>query len=169
MKTLLVLRHAKASQDSPSNLDFDRPLNPRGRRQALALGRMMGERKLAVDSILASPAARVVETVSGLLEGFGECIEPAFDRRLYNASTEALIDVIRAFDNTVERLLIVGHNPGLQYLVLRLADTDNHGLRGEVAAGFPTAMLAEMRLPVERWQDVERDSGRIANLIRPDD
>ena len=169
MKTLLVLRHAKASQDSPSGLDFDRPLKPRGRSQALALGRMMRIRNLTIDAIVASPAARVVETVSGLLKGTGESIEPAFDHRLYNASPEALIDVIRAFDNTVERLLIVGHNPGLQYLVLRLAGTDNHGLRCEVAAGFPTAMLAEVRLAVERWQDVAPGSGRIANLIRPDD
>lgn len=169
MKTLLVLRHAKASQDSPSNLDFDRPLNPRGRRQALALGRMMRERKLAVDSILASPAARVVETVSGLMEGSGESIEPAFDRRLYNASPETLLDVIRGIDDNVERLLVVGHNPGLPHVLLQLADKDSDGLRGEVAAGFPTATLAEVRLAVERWRDVAPGSGRIVSQIRPDD
>ena len=169
MKVLLVLRHAKASQDSPSGLDFDRPLKPRGQRQAVALGRMMRERKLAADLILASPAARVVETVSGLMEGTGERIEPVFDRRLYNASPETLLEVIHGVDDNVERLLVVGHNPGLQYLVLQLAENDSDGLRGEVAAGFPTAMLAEVTLAVERWQDVARNSGRLASLIRPDD
>lgn len=169
MKVLLVLRHAKASQDSPSGLDFDRPLKPRGQSQALALGRMMRERNLAADLILASPAARVVETVSGLMEGFGESIQPVFDRRLYNASPETLLDVIRGVDDKVERLLIVGHNPGLPHVLLHLADNDSGDLRGEVAAGFPTAMLAELQLSVAHWRDVARCSGRLVSLLRPED
>ncbi|MEO5612876.1 MAG: histidine phosphatase family protein [Sphingomicrobium sp.] len=169
MKTLLVLRHAKASQDSPSNRDFDRPLKPRGRNQSLSLGRMMHELNLAVDAIVASPAARVVETVSGLIEGGGASCEPMYDRRIYNASPESLLEVICEIDATVERLLIVGHNPGLQYLVLHLADKGSDGLRGRVAAGFPTATLAELRLSVEHWQDSVQNSGRIVSLLRPQD
>ena len=169
MKTLLVLRHAKASQDSPSNTDFDRPLKRRGRAQALALGQIMRERNLAFDAIIASPAARVVETVAGILEGAVDRIEPIYDRRLYNASPGTLTEVIRAVGDTVGRLLVVGHNPGLHYLLLDLAQDDREGLRDEVAAGFPTAMLAEVRLAVEQWHEVGRDSGRIVSLVRPDD
>ena len=169
MKTLLVLRHAKASQDSPTGFDFDRPLKPRGRNQSLSLGRMMREQGLAVDAIVASPAARAVETVSGLIEGGGASCEPMYDRRIYNASPDSLLAVIGGFDDTVECLLIVGHNPGLQYLLLHLADTDSDGLRGEVASGFPTAALAELRLAVEHWRDVARSCGRIVSLIRPED
>ena len=169
MKTLRVLRHAKASQDSPSGLDFDRPLKPRGQRQALALGRMMREQGMAVDAIVASPAARVVETVSGLIDGGGASCEPRFDRRIYNASTETLIEVIREAGDKVERLFIVGHNPGLQHLLLHLADEDRDGLREEVAASFPTAALAELRLSVEHWREVGPRSGRIINLVRPED
>ena len=167
MKTLLVLRHAKASQDSPSNADFDRPLKPRGRAQALALGQIMRERNLAFDAIVASPAARVVETVTGVLEGAVARIKPNYDRRLYNASPGTLTEVIRAAGDTVGRLLVVGHNPGLHYLLLDLAQDDGEGLRDEVAAGFPTAMLAEVQLAVEQWQEVGRDSGRIISLVRP--
>ena len=169
MKTLLVLRHAKASQDSPSGLDFDRPLKPRGQWQALTLGRMMRERDLAVDAIVASPAARVVETVSGLMAGAAASIEPAYDRRLYNASPESLLAVIGDVGDTVERLLIVGHNPGLQSVVLHLADIESDGLRGDVASGFPTATLVELHLSVEHWLDVARSSGRIVSLVRPED
>jgi len=169
MKTLLVLRHAKASQDSPSNIDFDRPLKPRGRNQSLSLGRMMRERGLAVDAIVASPAVRVGETLSGLIEGGWASCEPMSDRRIYNASTDRLIEVIREADDKVEHLLIVGHNPGLQHLVLQLADNYSDGLRESVALGYPTATLAELQLSVEHWRDVSRQSGRIVSLIRPED
>jgi phosphohistidine phosphatase len=168
MKTLLVLRHAKASQDSPSSMDFDRPLKPRGRAQALALGGMVRDRQLAFDAIVASPAARVVETVTGIMDGAGLGLEPAYDRRLYNASPETLLEVIREAGNTVERLLIVGHNPGLQHLLLHIAEDDGDGLRDEITSGFPTAALAELQLSVDRWREIGRRSGRIVRLVRPE-
>jgi phosphohistidine phosphatase len=169
MKTLLVLRHAKASQESPSNLDFDRPLKPRGRAQALALGGLVRDRQLAFDAIVASLAARVVETVAGIVAGAGLDFEPAYDGRLYNASPETLLEVIREAGDTVERLLIVGHNPGLQHLLLHIAEDDGDGLRDEITSGFPTAALAELELSVEDWRDVGRRCGRIVRLVRPED
>jgi phosphohistidine phosphatase len=169
MKTLLVLRHAKASQDSPSDADFDRPLNRRGRTQALAIGRTIRERDLTFDAIVASPAVRVVETITGVMEGAGVRFEPVYDPRLYNASPEALVEVVREAGDKVERLLIVGHNPGLQHLLLHLAEEDRDGLRGEVASSYPTAALAELRLSVEHWRDVGPRSGRIVSLVRPRD
>lgn len=167
MKTLLVLRHAKASQDASFAVDFDRPLKPRGHRQALALGRLVREQNLAVDAIVASPAARVVETLSGVLEGAGSAVAPEYDRRVYDASLETLLEVIREADDRVENLLVVGHNPGLHQLVLHLADNDRDGLRGDVADSFATATLAELRLSIERWGEAGRHSGRIVSLLRP--
>ncbi|MEO7365373.1 MAG: histidine phosphatase family protein [Sphingomicrobium sp.] len=169
MKTLLVLRHVKASQDSPSGMDFDRPLKPRGHRQSLALGQMMRERGMTVEAIVASPATRVVETISSVIEGAELACEPKYDRRIYNASPEALSEVVRQADDNVECLLIAGHNPGLQSLILHLAQQDDNGLRADVASAYPTATLAELRLSIEHWRDVGRDSGRIVSLLRPDD
>lgn len=169
MKRLLVLRHAKASQDAPSNLDFDRPLKPRGRVQALAIGGMVRNRQLAFDAIVASPAARVVETLAGIMEGAGAGFEPVYDRRIYNASPETLLEIVREADDTVERLLIVGHNPGLQYLLLHVADQDRDGLREAIAVSYPTAALAELDLSVDHWREVGRRSGRIVRLVRPED
>src|SRR6185295_17628817 len=114
MKTLLVLRHGKASQDASFAVDFDRPLKPRGLRQSLTLGRMMREQNLAVDAIVASPAVRVVETITGVMEGAGARFEPIYDRRIYGASPKTLVEVIHDADDKVEWLLIVGHNPGFQ-------------------------------------------------------
>jgi phosphohistidine phosphatase len=168
MKTLLVLRHAKASQDSPSGSDFDRLLKPRGRDQSLSLGRIMRDRGVAVDAIVASPAVRVGETLSGLIEGGGASCAPMFDRRIYNAPTATLIEVIREANDKVDRLLIAGHNPGLQHLILQLADNDRDGLRESVAFDYPTATLAELQLSVEHWRDVDRQTGRVVSVIRPE-
>jgi phosphohistidine phosphatase len=169
MKTLLVLRHAKASQDASFAVDFDRPLKPRGHRQSLDLGRMMRDRHLTFDAIVASPAIRVVETISGIAEGSGHALAPAYDKRLYNASPEMLLEVIREADDRAESLLVVGHNPGLQHLLLHVADDDRDSLRDAIAASYPTAALAELHLSVEHWRDVGRQSGRIVSLVRPED
>lgn len=169
MKTLMVLRHAKASQEDRFAVDFDRPLTPRGRKQALALGRMMRASDLAFDAIVASPAVRVVETIAGVMEGIGARFDPVYDRRLYSASPKALIEVIQGTDDKVGRLLIVGHNPGLHQLLLSLAQDDREGLRGDIASGYPTATLAELCFAVDRWRDVGPRSGSIVSLIRPED
>lgn len=169
MKTLLVLRHAKASQDTSSGVDFDRPLKPRGHRQSLDLGRMMRDRQLTFDAIVASRAVRVVETISGIAEGSGHALAPVYDKRLYNASPETLLEIIREADERAESLLVIGHNPGLQHLLLHVADDDRDGLRDAIAASYPTAALAELQLSVEHWRDIGRRSGRIVSLIRPEE
>ena len=169
MKTLFVLRHAKASRDAPSGADFDRPLNKRGRKAAVAVGRELRARDVAVDAIVASPAVRVTETVSGVMEGSGHTLAPVWDRRIYDASPEILLEVVREAGDKVERLLIVGHNPGLQHLLLHLAEGDRDGLREDIAASFPTAALAELRLSVEHWRDAGPCRGRIVSLFRPRD
>ena len=169
MKTLLVLRHAKASQDSASGSDFDRPLTSRGRLQALAVGVELGGRGRAVDAIVASPAARVRETVDGLMAGAGWTQAPEWERRLYNASIEALLQVVREIDETDEAALIVGHNPGLHELILRLAEDDLAVMREQLGGGFPTATLAELSLSVDHWSDVGPGCGHIKSLARPGD
>ena len=84
-------------------------------------------------------ALRVVETISGVIEGPRLAVEPTYDPRAYNASPETLLEILREADDTVERLLIVGHNPGLQHLLLLIAEDDRDGLRGNVALRYPTA------------------------------
>lgn len=168
MKTLLVLRHAKASQDSASGSDFDRPLTSRGRRQALAVGVELGGRGRAVDAIVASPAARVCETVDGLMTGAGWNLAPLWERQLYGASLDTLLDVVQAIDDRLGEVLLVGHNPGLKLLLAHLSEEDDGGLRARVSESFPTASCAELRLPVETWRKAGARSGRIVGLVRPD-
>lgn len=166
MKTLFVLRHAKASGPDSAPTDFDRPLNQRGQIQAADVGNTLRARAVEIEAIVASPARRVVETLAGVAKGYGQLVEPSLDPRIYNASPDALAEVIREAGDDIGRLLLVGHNPGLQLLLLDLAQEDSGGHRAEVAAGFPTAALAQVTLAVDRWREVAPCSGRIVSLVR---
>jgi phosphohistidine phosphatase len=169
MKTLTLLRHAKSGWDDPVPRDFDRPLNARGRRAAETVGREMRKQALEFDRVLASPAVRVEQTIAGIAEGLGRDLAQRSDRRLYLASASALLDVVHETGEGEERLLIIGHNPGLETLALLLTGADASGFREQVEIKYPTAMLVEISLPVARWEDVEEGQGTITRLIRPRD
>ncbi|MEQ1333326.1 SixA phosphatase family protein, partial [Salmonella enterica] len=85
-KTLTLLRHAKSGWDDPVARDFDRPLNPKGQRAAAMMGRYLKAEGLEFDHVLASPAARVVETLAQVATGYGSELAPHWDQRLYLAS-----------------------------------------------------------------------------------
>ncbi|HEX8240707.1 MAG TPA: histidine phosphatase family protein [Allosphingosinicella sp.] len=168
MKKLTLLRHAKSGWDDAVSRDFDRPLNPRGRKAARTVGTEMKAQSLAFDRVLASPARRVIETLEEVEAAYG-VLRPDYDQRLYLASTATLLEIVRATPDAVERLLLVGHNPGLEELALRLSRQDGGGLRGEVELKYPTGTVAEIELAVERWADVAEGSGKIVRFIRPRD
>jgi phosphohistidine phosphatase len=168
MKSLTLLRHAKSGWDDSALRDFDRPLNPRGRRAARAVGAEMKAQGLGFDLVLASPARRVTETLDEIASGYGP-LEAQHDERLYLASASSLLDIVRHAPGSVGRLLLVGHNPGLEELALRLARRDGDGLRGEVAVKYPTGTVAEIELPAQHWAEVKEGTGRILRFIRPRD
>jgi phosphohistidine phosphatase len=167
MKTLTLLRHAKSGWDDPVARDFDRPLNPKGQRAAAMMGRHLKAEGLAFDHVLASPAARVVETLAQVATGYGSDLAPHWDQRLYLASAATLLDLIHELPDGADSVLFSGHNPGLEELVLLLAG--ENGLRDSVEVKFPTASLAEMRFDVARWADVKPGKGELLRFTRPRD
>jgi phosphohistidine phosphatase len=166
MKTLTLLRHAKSGWETPSLSDFDRPLNARGRQAARAMGRELKALGLGWDCILASPAARVTETLAELAESYGP-VGAVYDRRVYLATPELLLELVRETYDGVARLLVVGHNPGMERLALRLSRGGT--LHDEIALKYPTGALAEIALPAGRWRDVAEGSGTVARFLRPRD
>lgn len=169
MKTLILLRHAKSGGGDPVAGDFDRPLNAKGRKAARTVGRELCAQGIGFDAVVASPAVRVVETVADVGEGYGVPIRPVYDARLYLASAQTLLDLVREADDRVDRLLLVGHNPGLERLAMLLTREDRSALRSAVAEKYPTATVVEIQLPVEHWRDVEPGSGCLERFIRPRD
>ncbi len=167
MKTLFLLRHAKSDWADLDQQDFDRPLNARGRKAALAMGRELRRLGLAADRIIASPAARVRETLALLAEGYGARMPIDEDERLYLAGVETLLMIARSADDGRESLLLVGHNPGLHNLAVRLV-REGAG-RADVAPKYPTGALAEIVFGVDRWADIASASGRLNRFLRPRD
>ena len=168
MKRLTILRHAKSSWDDPQLADFNRPLNNRGWKAARRMGRELKRRDIHFDLCLASTAARVRETLDGLMETYGEPrFEIRFEPRIYEATVATLLDIVHELPDNASAPLLVGHNPGLENLILKLSSEDSSGFRARVAEGYPTAALAVIELPSQRWSDMDSGSGEIVELILP--
>jgi phosphohistidine phosphatase len=171
MKRLNLLRHAKSSWDDPVERDFDRPLNGRGRRAARRMGEWLKESGLRFDLVIASPALRIRQTIEGVESGLGRKLSPLFDKRIYMASAAALFDLVRETDDARESLLLIGHNPGLEDLLLLATEEDTSALRAEAAIKYPTATFAGIEMDVESWAAVEEhmQTARLVEFVRPRD
>jgi len=170
MKTLTLFRHAKSGWDDPVARDFDRGLNARGIKGAKLIGHHMRELGLVFDHIVSSPAVRCVDTLDGLWEGYGRILHPVWDRREYLASGATLLDVVHDAPDTADRVMMCGHNPGLEDLILKLVpDSSADKLRDCVEEKFPTGSVAELQIDVDRWADVKAGRARFVRLIRPRD
>lgn len=170
MKTLTVLRHAKSSWDDAVARDFDRPLNPRGQRAAATMGRHMRGAGMSFDHVVASPAVRIVETVEQVETGYGSALAPAWDRRIYLASASSLLDVVHELPDGAGSALLIGHNPGLEDLVLMLVpDRAGDALRDSVEEKFPTAALAELQFEVDSWSAIRPGNATLVRFVRPRD
>lgn len=167
MTILGILRHAKSSWDDPGFGDFDRPLNHRGRHAAERIGRELKRRAVRFDHVLASPAARVRETLERLERGYGALPPAEFDRALYAASGETLLDRVKGLAGGIQAPLLVGHNPGLHALLLALTVDDDDGLRRRVSDKYPTGAFALLVTPAVRWDELAPATARLRELILP--
>ncbi len=173
MKTLTLLRHAKSGWDDPLLRDFDRPLNDRGRRAAVTIGKWLrSARRQGVmpdfDLVSASPAVRVRQTIDGVEDGLGSRLAPLYDARIYLSSSATLVELVAGFADHHVNALLVGHNPGLEDLLLELVPP-GPGLRAEAELKYPTATLARLDLDIERWAQVDGGRAQLAHFIRPRD
>lgn len=161
MKTLYVIRHAKSSWEDPFIDDFDRPLNHRGLRDAPRMGQRLRKSRVSIDRFLSSPARRAVSTAAILAEAMG--VEPSSiitERRLYHATDEVLISVVRDVEDSVRSLALFGHNPGLTDFVNRLARTG-------VTENIPTCGVVTLSLPVTSWRDTAWETAELLSFDYP--
>ncbi len=159
MKILLILRHAKSSWDHPGLRDHDRPLNPRGRRDAPRMGRFLVERDLVPERIVSSTAVRARSTAELAAEEFDREVEIEPTSDLYLASPDNYLDVVEAMGGAEARLMVVGHNPGITALVWHLTGDGEH---------MPTAALAAVELDIDDWTELgSARRGRLIGFWRP--
>ena len=159
MKTVLILRHAKSSWDNTYISDHDRPLKKRGRRDAPRMGILLKEQDLIPDLIISSSARRALDTAEAAAESAGYEGPIEVTRVLYHADPDTYIDRLKSLPGDINRVLVVGHNPGMEDLLTELT-----GARERM----PTAALAEVNLQIESWSDIAAEAeGSLENLWMP--
>ncbi|WP_243057722.1 histidine phosphatase family protein [Nocardioides sp. SR21] len=162
MRTIVVMRHAKAEQAGPT--DFDRPLADRGHQDAHAAGAWLSGSGFEPEHVLVSAALRTRETWASVAEGAGWALDPDFDRSLYAAGTDAALDLVREVGDDVDRLLVIGHNPTMASLAQVLDDGDaDSELAAQLFAGYPTSAAAVFEYDGS-WADLGEGDARLVGF-----
>ena len=156
-KTLLLLRHAKSSWKNLNIVDHDRPLNKRGKKDAPKMGRVIKELDIVPDLIISSTAKRAIDTAKLIAENckYQKNIEK--NPLLYASTLENYIQVISMVSNYHQKVLVVGHNPIIEELVIKFIN------RMEI---IPTCTLVQLNLNVESWKLIGELKYKDVNLIR---
>lgn len=154
MKQLLLMRHAKSSWENPGLSDFDRILNERGKKDAPEMGKRFHKRNFKPDLIIASPAKRTLKTAQDValaLHYPETTIE--LESSIYQANIEDLVYIIRNFDDNLQNVLMIGHNPAFTGLIGRLGN--------RLIEHLPTAGAALLSFEIDTWKQVSNHSGNL--------
>lgn len=170
MKRLILLRHAKAAQTSPHG-DHARALNPRGRADAEAIGRAMRARGLEPDLVLCSTAARTEETWRLVAPQLTAAPRTKFSEALYLTPAGAILDLLRTTGDTIETLLVIGHNPGLETSAATLLSAPRTGeeksRHAALAEKFPTGAFVVLDCAIARWRELAPGTASLADFLTP--
>jgi phosphohistidine phosphatase len=159
MKTLLILRHAKSSWEASNLDDHERPLSKRGRADAPRMGKLLHKQNLLPDLILCSSAERARTTTELVAEAASYKGETMLSRDLYAAPPQAYLDALSKVPDQFKRVMLVGHNPGLEQLLYLLTGQPET---------LPTTALAQVDLPIDKWGELSKEAkGTLMNIWRP--
>ena len=148
MKNLCLLRHAKSSWKLRSLDDFDRPLNNRGIRDAPFMGEILLKKNIFPELIISSPALRAITTAKIIAEKLKYPVSNIKkDKNIYEASALDLLSVIKQTNNKLKFLMLVGHNPGITYLINLISDKRLDNL--------PTAGIVCLKKEADNWEEID--------------
>ncbi|MEV6317453.1 histidine phosphatase family protein [Streptomyces sp. NPDC051776] len=164
-RRLVVLRHAKSAR--PEGVpDTDRPLAPRGRRDAPVSGAWLRDADCVPDLVICSPSRRTRETWDLASAELPTAPPVRHDERLYHGSAEQLLAVVRETPADVGTLLLVGHSPGVEELILLLAGDGDPDALARTEEKFPTSAIAVLRTPPP-WPDLAPAGARLTSMTVP--
>ena len=166
MNMLHLLRHAKSSAKEDVE-DYERPLSRRGRQAARRVGRNLSAKLGAIDLVLCSSARRTRETLDLVIDEFSPKPRTSIEDELYLASREKLVARLGRLDARDVNVLLIGHNPGLQELVVALADVNSLAFRALASGKFPTAAYASFRVPAD-WAALGSSRYELIGYVTPD-
>lgn len=149
MKTVVLIRHAKSSWGDPSVIDFERPLNERGKKDAPIMAGRMKERKIQPDLFISSPAKRAKKTAKLFTEVFkaGEK-DIVYKSELYHPDPTTFYEVIEATDNNIATIAVFSHNPGITYFVNELTEVKIDDM--------PTCSIFALEADCSKWKDFRK-------------
>ncbi len=163
MKTLLLLRHGKTEPHGARG-DKDRHLTAIGRQEAAETGKKIAEliRDIGtLGSVVSSDAARAEETAEIAVASVGYGGKITLEPDIYNAELDTLLDIVRSLSDRDASVVIVGHNPGFEYLVASLAK------EGTLPPRLSTGSLAHMQFEVERWRQIRPGTAKLVAVYEP--
>lgn len=162
MRLLTVVRHAKSSWDDSKLSDFERPLNERGRRDAPAMARRLLKVPPRPDLLISSPATRALTTARIFADEAGiKTQDLAIDAKIYDASVDTLLKVVRGLDDGARHVVLFGHNPGMTELAHLLADCPFDEM--------PTCSAARVEFAAKSWHDIAPHDGKLVHYMFPKD
>jgi phosphohistidine phosphatase len=155
MKTLILIRHAKSSWSNVDLVDFDRPLNERGKKDAPMMAEKMIKKKIKLDAIISSPARRARKTAEAFCEVYGikENRMILIDK-LYHAAPDTFYEVITEADDKFDRVSIFSHNPGI-------TDFVNELIEGVRIDNVPTCGVFALECNIKKWKDFKQGEKKL--------
>ena len=171
MRRLMLLRHAKTENDAPSGRDQDRRLDDRGRIDAAEIGGWIARHPPFPDLVLVSPAVRAHQTWEiawNLMKDAVPQPRVEFLPELYGADPSQLLQTVHAASaSDPQRLMVVGHNPGIHELALALAGSGDAAGRKALADNLPTSGLVIFDFAVDHWGDAGFRRGELVLFVSP--
>lgn len=159
-KSLYLVRHAKSSWKDPSLDDKERPLNKRGKRDAPKIGKRLARAGVRPDRIISSPAVRALTTARNIAEELGiKKSEIEVNDAIYSFNSDGLMEAIRGFDDSLDTVMLVGHNPAITILLNDLA--------GEDIDNVPTCGVAHLEMNTESWARVNKGRAELLSFDYP--
>ena len=164
---LHLLRHAKSSWKDRGLSDRERPLNSRGREACKLIAAMLPSAGVRPDAVIVSPARRTAETYERIEGGLRGDYEHWTEKRLYGASTDGLLEVIRELPEAVGEALVIAHNPAIESLALILAGEAGAGAE-RMRTKYPTGAMATFAIAAP-WARLGPTAAALERFVRPKD
>lgn len=159
MKTLYLIRHAKASWDQPELTDFERPLTELGERHAYNIGQEL-KQHVKPDLIITSPAERALVTAKIIAKELNYAEDKiAINQQIYTGGVEELMEIIQAIKPAHKKVLFFGHNPSLTWLL--------HFLCEDAKMNIPTCGAIGIELGMRDWEHLTEAEGRVVTFLHP--
>jgi phosphohistidine phosphatase len=166
MKTLLILRHAKAAPKDPNISDHDRPLDKVGKDDALHMGKLIKDKGMIPSLIISSTALRAKTTAELVAKGCSYQGDIVLNHSLYEAKPKDYLSILETLSDIYGSVLIVGHNPTVEDTIQMLTDSSD-------VRAITSCALAHFSLQIEKWSDlsnngkIEQGKAVLREIIQP--